>query len=147
MDWTRILDQAENQGSSRMLFLGLALARDLVATELPSKVAAKIHDEPIIATLAAQVQRWLSSDIFDLHALQERAIFFLCLARPLKDKVRYLSAFALTPTTADLQFLPSAWIPFPFYYLVRPFRLLIKYGASALTTSKWNRPEEHNNLT
>jgi len=143
MDWTRILDQAEGQGSSLMLFLGLALAYDLAGTELPSKVAARIHDEPVIATLAAQVQRWLSSDIFDLRPLHERAIFFLRLARSLKDKVRCLSAFAFTPTTADLQFLPpSAWIPLPFYHVVRPFRLLTKYGASALATSKWNRPDE-----
>jgi len=70
----------------------------------------------------------LASDIFDVHPLHERAIFYLRLAGSLKDKVRYLSEFAMTPTTADLQFLPSAWTPLPFYRVVRLFRLLTKYG-------------------
>ncbi len=132
MDWTRILDQAGGQGGSRMLFLGLTLARDLVGSELASNVSSRIQAEPVIATLAAQVRRWLASDIFDLHPLHERAIFYLRLARSLEDKIRFLSEFAMTPTAADLQFLPSAWTPLPFYRIVRPFRLLTKYDARAL---------------
>ncbi len=131
MNWTQVLEQAEAQGRSRMLFLGLALARDLAGAELPSEVLVRMRTDPAVGGLAAQVREWLASDTTSNLGLRERTAFNLRVTNRSADRVRYLSRLAV-PTPGDLQLFDWPQMPPSFYYVFRPFRLLAKHGRKTL---------------
>jgi len=132
VNWTRVLEQAGTQGSSRMLFLGLTLARDLVGAELPTEVSVRMQTDPEVDALACQVREWLANDAISHFGLRERMAFHLRVTERVADKLRYFSRLAMVPTVRDLQLWTSSQTPGFFYYLIRPFRLLAKYGRRAL---------------
>lgn len=57
LDWDFILGTAAGTGKSRVLLLGLVLARDLLHRELPAEVNARIDADPALATLARVICR------------------------------------------------------------------------------------------
>ena len=83
-----------------------------------------------LATLAAEVTARLFRDAPpDPVALDlEKSIFQLRSRPRLWDKVR----LAATPNETDWALLPLPEPLYPLYYVLRPFRLLIKYGAGRL---------------
>jgi len=131
INWAQVLEQAEAQGRSRMLFLGLALARDLAGAELPSEVSGRMRADPAVGGLAAQVREWLASDTTSHLGLRERTTFNLRVTNRSADRVRYVSRLAV-PTPGDLQLFDLPQMPPSFYYVFRPFRLLVKHGPKAL---------------
>ncbi|MBC6423235.1 MAG: nucleotidyltransferase family protein [Hormoscilla sp. SP5CHS1] len=59
MDWELILSRTGKLGTRRMLFLGLALARDLLGAMLPSQISQQIESSPEIIALSRQVRSGL----------------------------------------------------------------------------------------
>ncbi len=130
MDWGRVVEQADASGGRRTLFLGLALASDLLGTTLPEEIAQRVQTDPAVRTLARQVQERLFRPSGSPRRFPEvmfRPIHVQMRER-LRDKVRYCVRSATTHTVGDWMALPLPRPLFSLYYVLRPIRLVGKYG-------------------
>lgn len=140
IDWEQLVYQADKLGSRRMLFLGLLLANDLLEAPLPEKVSRMVRADPKTAALARQVREWLfqepdgASNILAKGQLDESRFhpFRVRMRERLRDKIRYAARTALVPTLDDWQYLRLPNFLFFLYYLVRPIRLIVRYGQRLL---------------
>ncbi len=143
LDWQRVIEQARTLNSTRMLFLGLLLASDLLGTALPEEVLLKIQADSIVRSLAKQVSDRLfqeadvSLDISETHLskLVENAFFHFRMRERLQYKllyILYLFQLIATPNEKDWALLPlPAFLSF-LYYLLRPLRLAETYALKPL---------------
>jgi hypothetical protein len=128
MDWQKLSERARKLRAERMLHLGLRLALDLLDAPLPGDFRSRVESDPAAARLAAGVAvRLFEGDEYRPAGLIRNMGFNLRARGDWRDKARYLS-FIFTPTDGDLGAvrLPAA-LSFG-YYLLRPFRLLLKGG-------------------
>lgn len=131
IDWGRSIEQASTLGSERMLFLGLQLASDLLGATLPPEVLQRVEAEPVVKSFAAQVRKQLFCEV-DLPSGDSKIksfLFHLRVKERLQDKVRYC-LYLITPNVSDWVFLPLPSSVSFLYYLLRPIRLVRKYGLS-----------------
>jgi len=127
-DWQHLLREARRMDCARMVLLPLFLARDLLGTTLPPECAEWLGADAVVPELAAQVRRGLFEHS-STFTFPERFLFRARMPGRLSDGIRYTFRLATTPTEEDraLAKLPAA-LSFA-YLLLRPFRLLSKYGA------------------
>lgn len=127
MDWQALSERARKLRAERMLNLGLRLALELLDAPLPDEVKRRVKADAAAGELAARVRERLFDDEYGPAGLLQSMSFNLRARRDWRDKARYLG-FIFTPTDGDLGALrlPAA-LTFV-YYLVRPFRLLLKGG-------------------
>ena len=131
MDWEWVVQQADTLGGSRMLSLGLLLARDLLGATLPEEVSQKVQADPVSRSLAADVRERLFSEADGQPGIFEDSMFHpFCLRvrERLRDRVRYCIRSAMTPGEADWEFLSLPPLFSSLYYVLRPVRLTGKYG-------------------
>jgi hypothetical protein len=125
LDWRRITSKATGAGYERMLFLGLRLAAELLGAPLPEEVRRAVFADRAVARLARQVREQIFDEGEPRTGIARALVFNLRARRRLRDKVGYFG-FVFAPTDGDLTLmrLPAS-LSFV-YYLLRPFRLLIK---------------------
>lgn len=128
MDWNRIMNQSRSLRCERVLFLGLFLARDLLGASLPHEVSTRVESDPWAKSLALQVRQLLFRNAHDKPGILKRSLFHLRMREHLRQRLQYCIRFAMVPTPEDWAFLPVAPFFSSFYYLVRPIRLIGKYG-------------------
>ena len=127
LDWHWIEKQSEKLGNKQMLFLGLYLCQELLGTILPDHLVQQLQVNQLIKPLALQVQQEMFSSKNQINnVFEQRDIYIKTLS--LRERVWFYFRLFMTPTALELTMvsLPS-WL-FPLYYLIRPFRLLIKHG-------------------
>ena len=137
MDWDTVVARAETYRGRRMLHLGLFLAHTLLEAPVPDHIAQRAGADPVVAALGARVRRWLFSRDGDvpLWGLQ-KAVFTLQTREVWWDSVPYL--FHLLREMTSVSEKDRAVIRLPgalsfLYLLIRPLRLLWKYGQSLRT--------------
>lgn len=129
LDWPFVFAQARATRTERMLLLGLRLARQLLDAELPGEIDSRVDAEPYVARLAERVgARLFDGAEHKPAALLSNITFNLLARRGLRDRLRYFS-FIFTPTDGDLAVLALPPKLSFGYYLLRPFRLLLKGDA------------------
>jgi len=127
LDWQALLDRAASWRRRRMLLLGLALARGLFDTELPTSVLDAIVADPAVERLAGRVMATLFDPAAAELSVPEQTRFLASAMDRRSDALRYLARVALTPTPGDWETVAlPGWFTMG-YYAVRPLRLLIKY--------------------
>ncbi|HEV3467739.1 MAG TPA: nucleotidyltransferase family protein [Pyrinomonadaceae bacterium] len=128
LDWASVCERARAAGTERMLLLGLRLARGLLEAPLPDEIERLAEAEPSLGRLAETVTaRLFEGPGQGPPGLLSSISFNLLARRGLAERVRYFG-FIFTPTDGDLAVLT---LPRPLsfvYYLLRPFRLLLKGG-------------------
>jgi hypothetical protein len=128
LDWNQVAQRAGALRAERMLYFGLALASDLLDTKLPPEVVARVEADSAVAPLVACVKEnmlgW-NSRPFDAGA---RFNFRRRMVPGLAAGWRYSLRLALAPAEEDWLTLR---LPRPLtllYIVLRPLRLLRKYG-------------------
>jgi hypothetical protein len=129
-DWQRSLELARGAGSLRVLGVGLLLATGLFGAPVPPSIGARFDGDAATRELAATIRErlyygreWDEVELDrDLVALQWRG------RERLRDRIR----LAVTPNESDWIVWPLPAALAPLYYLVRPLRVLSKYGAGRL---------------
>jgi hypothetical protein len=129
LEWSTVCERARAAGTERMLLLGLHLARRLLDARLPEEIERRADAEPSVGRLTERV----AARLFDgpehrPAGLLANISFNLLARRGLADRVRYFS-FIFTPTDGDLAVLALPRNLSFCYYLLRPFRLLLKGDA------------------
>ena len=128
IDWEDILRQAGQMRIERIVLLGLFLARDLTGVELPERVIRKFETDPKIMKFVSRIYGRIFQDTFPSVGFFENLFYTAGLREHWQDKVRYCIDLGLTPTVGDWQYVSLPDSLFLLYYLIRPFRLALKYG-------------------
>jgi hypothetical protein len=132
INWGHLLKQADRLGCTRILFLGLFLARELFGTSLPEEIFQRLQTLQVVKSLAAQVIERLFCETYKQNSLIESMIFYCMTRERLQDAVvPYLAYYAknfISPTKTDWTLIPLPAQLYFLYYIIRPFRILIKFG-------------------
>jgi len=140
MDWALAGEQAAAFGPARYLRLGLALAAEVAGQELPDQARRDLEADRRLGELVAYVEQCLrdpqrveNDPVHPAHRFQAlltdsrwRRLGLWCRHGP-----KYLSRL-FRPTSADYQWVRLPRPLRPAYVLVRPVRLLAKYGSGFL---------------
>jgi len=132
LDWDQIVRRAAERGGSRMLRMSLALANGLLGVPLPDAVRASVQADPAATLLARQASARLRTGADGIQDRSEQARFHLLARERLRDRARYILRLATTQTVGDWSFLPLpsglSWA----YRVIRPLRLVAKFGPAAM---------------
>ena len=131
MDWQQVMEQAEKMSCKRLIFLGLLLARNLLGTSFPELIWQQVQSDSVANSLALQVQEQLFSEICQPLGPVEETFFYIKTRERWQDKAQYFFGLihhsGLHPTARDRDVIPlPARLSF-LYYLIRPFRVFIRY--------------------
>lgn len=127
IDWDRVLGESEANGYGRMVRVGLLLAADLLDAPLPCHVTSRLAADPVTHKLVEQVsQNFALEDDPQAGFLS----YQIGVRQTLVDKAALLGRALFRPAPEDWTALSVPDAFYPFYYLVRPMRLLAKHGAS-----------------
>jgi hypothetical protein len=131
LDWEWMLKEARRLRCQRMFFFGLGLTSALLGTILPKEVAQRIISHPSISSLTVHACQRLC------HRADDRSLELLTnyrfeVWRRLQDRgfpyyVRW-AALILVPNGRDRALLSLPGFLSFLYYIIRPLRLVRKYG-------------------
>lgn len=128
LDWDSVLRTGEQLRAQRMLHLGLALAAGILDAELPPEISAHVKADSRASAMAAEIaNRLLSRDPRERTA-RERFSFRRRAVEGQAAGWRYALRLTLAPSEEDWQQTQSPHRRGSFYSVLRPFRLLRKYG-------------------
>lgn len=133
LDWDLVLKHAQTSNAQQMLFLGLALADDLLGAPIPPALRNQIQQDALTKKFSALVKwRLLHESTSPLMRRYWKEVsFHLQAGARVRDRIGFwprlwLKTFT-TPTSAEWAMLPLPDVLFPLYYVVRPARLAGKY--------------------
>ena len=129
LNWERVWEQARSLRSERMLATGLALAKQLLGTSLPTALAERIDRDSTAQALAEKVERWLFLEADSLWVTLQKRLFILHVRECWRDKFAYawhLLVWSITPNELDRAFFPLPGGCSILLYLLRPVRLAAK---------------------
>ena len=128
LNWDLAIQQSEEMQSRRMVFLGLKLAHDLLGSNLPGEVLRQAQADRRLQLLAARVCEVLFRDREASPNAVQRLLFRIRTREKLHAGLRYGFRLATAPTEEDWEKVElPGWLS-PLYAVVRPLRLLRKYG-------------------
>ncbi|MBI3780113.1 MAG: hypothetical protein HY278_03515 [candidate division NC10 bacterium] len=87
--------------AERMLLLGLFLARAFLGAALPEEVVHRVHADPVVPSLGAQVGEWLFPDADSAGGGWESCFFHLKVRERLRDVVRFCLGMIMIPNGGD----------------------------------------------
>jgi hypothetical protein len=127
MNWESLTEQARKLKVERILDFGLVLANTLLKAPVPASVLSSVKQAPLIKWLATQLgKNSFSEPDSQRHPfyLWATALYHLSVSEGQLHRLLYW----LTPNEADQAFLPLSRTLHFLYYLIRPIRLVGKYG-------------------
>ena len=131
LNWKSVIENAEALGATRILLLGLTMAKDLLGAAPPPEVLKAIREDADLVPLSKQVTGWLFHEGPVSLDLGEREQYFMNLRERSKDKLWVAVQQAktyFTLTSRDTAALPRSGGFTGLLYLLRPIRLAREYG-------------------
>ena len=132
VQWEQAIEQARRFGCERMVLLGSTLAQELLDVDLPETIVTRLEDIPAVRSLSRRMAANLFSDTPKISGLAERFLIRVQTSQSLVQGLRYCYKLAKLPTEEDLEWAPWAKRVAPAYRLLRPLRLLRKYGTGLI---------------
>ncbi|HXE53003.1 MAG TPA: nucleotidyltransferase family protein, partial [Tepidisphaeraceae bacterium] len=127
INWERMFAVAEQAGMTRMLAVGLWLARELFSSPLPEGVEARVQSDTATQRIGSHLLDRLLSKPSNPDSRVRRAWLYLQLRERWHDRARCCLEH-LRPGVGDWAALP---LPAPLrflHYPIRPLRLISRYG-------------------
>jgi hypothetical protein len=128
LDWNAVTQRSEAYQAGRMLHLGLRLAADLLGMPLPDEIGRRVRSDGGAAIAAGQVERMLLDRGAPEPNGPSRFRFRRRMLPGYLAGWRYATRLALMPAEEDWSSMRLAGPLAPLYPLLRPLRLLRKYG-------------------
>lgn len=128
MNWAAVMQRARELRAQRMLHASLALARDLFEAKLPMEVAASVQADVGAASLAGWAEENFVSPKPRTLSSRPRFHFRRKMAPGFLGGWRYALSLALAPAEDDWTTMRMPRALAPLYVVLRPLRLLRKYG-------------------
>jgi hypothetical protein len=135
LNWRQIQTQAKQLGSQRLIFLGLYLAHSLLDAPIPAGLELMIDRDSTVKALAYSVKRSLFSPNKQPIGEIERSLFHIKTRERWRDKWHSLSGLLdhsgwMKPSNRDKDLIQLPTKLEFLYYLIRPVRILQRYGAN-----------------
>ncbi|HYN80743.1 MAG TPA: nucleotidyltransferase family protein [Gemmatimonadaceae bacterium] len=125
LDWAKSVEIADSTGSERILLLGLRLADDLLGAASPEQVITRARTSRHVTRLANTVsERLFEPAATDVEADRDKSLLQLRS----RDRLWHKLWLAATPNESDWEVMRLPGSLSALYYVIRPFRLLRKYG-------------------
>jgi Uncharacterised nucleotidyltransferase len=121
LDWARMVAEARQVASERMLALGLRVAADLLGAPMPEPVRRRAEVDAVIPGLSATVRARLFRNDHRPSGLLEQARFHLRVRERWRDRIRYCWLAMMTLTVADWE---ERRLPRALSFLHYPLRLV-----------------------
>jgi len=131
IDWKLLLGRARGIGANRLLLGALLAARDFLGCTLPPLVSDSFASDPGVGRLAKRIQASVCGSREGRSGGVAEARFHLAARERAADRLRYCWRVLLTPTIEDRRFAGRAARVPGFAHVVRPVRLLAKYGGAS----------------
>jgi len=128
VDWDLLIAIAAKLESTRAMLLGVYLAREIVGAEVPERVLALARNDANVMWLARNVLEHYEGISDPSRGVLRRAAFRLRSSDRLGHGLRQLVRLSLIPTESDRAMVRLPGFLSPLYLVVRPLRLLGKYG-------------------
>lgn len=129
LDWTYLVDQAQQLGGMRMLLIGLQLAHNSLDASVPPQITSQILADQAVVDIVTELEARLRDDgqegVFEgarFSALHIRA------RERWRDKLLYVLRILFTPINTDMH-TPLPERLFFLYYPLRLLRLGWVYGS------------------
>lgn len=137
LSWEKIMQHAHERGFKRSIFLGILLAKNLLGTAIPPTVLQHIQSDSLANSLFKEVSEQLFIASPQLVGEIERTVFHIRTRERWRDKIQSFIGILnhsgwIKPTEEDRKFFPLPTSFEFFYYLIRPIRVLKKYGFNTL---------------
>ena len=138
LDWSEIMQQARKCGFRRAILLGILLAKNFLGTAIPEAVWQQIQSDSLVNSLFDEVSEHLFLAHPQLVGEVERTVFHIRTRERWRDKINSFIGLLnhsgwITPTEEDRRNFPALPKFMGFvYYLIRPIRVLNKYGLNTL---------------
>lgn len=140
VDWRRVTKEAKKLGTLQILFLGLLTADELIGIELPEYVRQKSRAFSQMAALVTHArQRVLGVENgYSRPELLDGSRWHSELRERIWERNTLVKQFfhAITPNIFDYSFVRLPRALFCLYPVVRPVRLIYKYGRKLLRLSR-----------
>jgi Uncharacterised nucleotidyltransferase len=130
MDWAVLVRRASDLNAQRMLHVNLALASDLFDARLPMEAAASVQADERANELAQWAEKNLLGPASQTLDSRGRFRFRRQMVGGFFAGWRYALRLALAPAEDDWSTVRLPRALAPLYVLLRPLRLLRKYGWS-----------------
>lgn len=128
INWLKLIEKANNLVIKRIVLINLYLANDLLELELPKEILHEINFDKSAKVMALQIEEKIFSKAENSTKLSEEFVITFKIRENkfygLKDFIRG----AVVPTAYEWEYLHLPLFLFPFYYILRPFHLLIRYN-------------------
>jgi hypothetical protein len=128
IDWDLVLSIARKKRIERILFVGLRFTEELLDSALPGEVSEKIRQDPKTEHLVSdRIHQIFTDGPYPKGDLRE-VFYWIALRECMSDKLRVILNLIFIPNHDDWSFLSLPRILAPFYYIIRPFRLICEYA-------------------
>jgi hypothetical protein len=133
LNWQIVMQQAQALRMQRLIGVGLQLASVLLELELPELVQQWLQRDRAIAKLTTDIQQILLTQLPIPLSEVARSLFHIRSRENLRDQYSSFVGLMehsgwLTPTPEDRDFVTLPTQLEFLYYLIRPVRILKKYG-------------------
>jgi hypothetical protein len=131
IDWGQVVASAGKMGLLKILHINLLLAQDLLEVKLPLQMIDEIDRDCSAKEMALNISKKLFSCTNNKSngGAIEKYLFWPRTRERLRDRVKYLFLVGFKPTQVDYDAFPLPDLLHPFYWIVRPVRLLCKYSS------------------
>ncbi len=136
LDWDRCVRRADSLHARRMLHVGLALAIRLFDVPLPGEILSRVREDPVADSVASQVERRLLARNWPPLGAAGRLRFRRRMLEGVYAGWRYSLRLAVVPSEDDWSMMRLPRFLAPLYVVLRPLRLLRKYGVSDGSTAR-----------
>lgn len=124
-DWAIVIERAKEMGVLRAFFVALALA-DISGIYVPEWVKGRMKSDRHVGIISNYYKKQLiESDCTQIDYLSEMKLLIHIRER-WSDRIRFAIGGLLSPSMNDYKYVDLPESLFFLYYLVRPFRQLIK---------------------
>jgi hypothetical protein len=130
LNWSKAISAAEEVGAERMLRVGLGLAANLSALQIPREIEAYVTSDSVAVSLVERIATQLKEGRPASAGIIRRAAFRVRMRGGFWPGLSYLLRLSLSPTEDDWSADAGSNRPWLVDALSRPFRLGRKYHRS-----------------
>jgi len=128
IDWDQVVVSADKMGLLKILHINLFLAQDLLDVKLPLQMIDEMDRDRSAKEISICISEKLFSDIINKDGgAIEKYLFWPRTRERLRDRAKYLFLVGFKPTQVDYDAFDLPDFLYPFYWIIRPVRLLCKY--------------------
>jgi len=128
--WSEVFDLAAQSGMARMLAIGVLLAKLILKVPIPDEASNRVTRDNRATNIAEHVRRrLLSSETAESSPKALGFRFDLQMRERFRDRLRYVGNH-FRPGVGDWAAVPLPPALAPLHYIIRPFRLMTRYGLS-----------------